>query len=111
MRFLQEQFFPQTLPSIIYMQPPLDIATLLDAADYLVSGQGYKTCFSRFSELRSGSGISCDEQTFGAAGVLQEGWSSARPCRTTISQRGRADYDTAVLSLELRDGSGSPAQT
>lgn len=44
--FLREQFFPQTLPSIIYMQLPLDIATFLDAADYLVSGQGYKTVVS-----------------------------------------------------------------
>lgn len=46
MWFLREQFFPQTLPSIIYMQLPLDIATFLDAADYLVSGQGYKTVVS-----------------------------------------------------------------
>ena len=44
--FLREQFFPQTLPSIIYMQLPLDIATFLDAVDYLVSGQGYKTVVS-----------------------------------------------------------------
>lgn len=28
------------------MQLPLDIATFLDAADYLVSGQGYKTVVS-----------------------------------------------------------------
>lgn len=45
-RFLREQLFPQTLPSIISVQLPLAIATLLDAADELGSGQGYKTVVS-----------------------------------------------------------------
>lgn len=68
MRFLREQLFPQTLPSIISVQLPLAIATLLDAADELGSGQGYKTVVS----VGSASGKPSEE-------ALQDGGSGFGP--------------------------------
>lgn len=97
MWFLREQFFPQILPSIIRTQLPLVLLHfgMLPMIWFLAKLQNCS--LSQCSGLRSGSRISCDVETSGAARVLEEGWSSARPCCTAVSQGGTADYDTVVL--------------
>lgn len=98
--FLREQFFPQTLPSIIRTQLPLVLLHfgMLPMIWFLAKLQNCS--LSQCSGLRSGSGISCDVETSGAAGVLEEGWSSARrPCCTTASQ-GRTVTVTLLSSLD-----------
>lgn len=65
--FLREQFFPQTLPSIIHTQLPLVLLHfgMLPMIWFLAKLQN--CTLSQGSGLRSGSGISCDVETSGAA--------------------------------------------
>lgn len=92
MWFLREQFFPQTLPSIIRPQLPLVLLHFGMLPMIWVLAKLQNCTLSQCSGLWSGSRISCDVETSGAARALQEG-----SC-TTASQGGKADYDTAVLS-------------
>lgn len=62
------------------MQLPLDIAPFLDAADSLVSGQGYKTVVSVGSPS-GGLGSAAMRKPLERV-VRQEGWSRARRCHT-----------------------------
>lgn len=108
MWFLREQFFPQTLPSIIRTQLPLVLLHfgMLPMIWFLAKLQNCS--LSQCSGLRSGSRISCDVETSGAAGVLEEGWSSARPPAAPLLAR---VGQLIMTLLSSRDGSGSPAQT
>lgn len=87
--FLREQFFPQTLPSIIRTQLPLVLLHfgMLPMIWFLAKLQN--CALSQGSGLWSGSRISCDVGTSGAARVLQEGWSSTRPCAPLLARLGK----------------------